>query len=376
MESDKKERERDRDEKKDREKDRSDRKDRDRDRDRDRDDRDKTRSRRERDDDDEDRRRKSKRRSRSRSRSRSRDRRSRRKSRSRSRSRSPRDEEAERKRQENREKMRALLANLNQQAQNPQATDIQRRKIYVGNLPVGVGLKDVNLADFFNQALQTAGLASGLAPPVLSVWMSSEGKFAFVEFRSPKDAENALMLDGAIFHGRPLRIQRPADLPNPKFGGGMMSASVFPNMAVNAQLAALGGGGFGMAPGGGTAFPIPIASAPGGVPGGVYTLKATRILVLSNMVALEDLKDDEGYEEIRDDVKDECEKFGTVENVFIPRPDPENASVKGLGRIFVTFANADEATAASKSLAGRKFAGRVVLATFIEESDFEKRTYD
>ena len=40
---------------------------------------------------------------------------------------------------------------------------------------------------------------------------------------------------------------------------------------------------------------------------------ATEILVLMNMVSEEELRDDEEYEEILEDIRDECSKYGTLE---------------------------------------------------------------
>ena len=37
---------------------------------------------------------------------------------------------------------------------------------------------------------------------------------------------------------------------------------------------------------------------------------ATEILVLMNMVTEEELRDDEEYEEILEDIRDECSKYG------------------------------------------------------------------
>ena len=39
---------------------------------------------------------------------------------------------------------------------------------------------------------------------------------------------------------------------------------------------------------------------------------ATEILVLMNMVTEEELRDDEKYEEILEDIKDECSKYGML----------------------------------------------------------------
>ena len=46
----------------------------------------------------------------------------------------------------------------------------------------------------------------------------------------------------------------------------------------------------------------------------------TEVLCLMNMVAPEELLDDEEYEVIVEDVRDECSKYGQVKSIEIPRP--------------------------------------------------------
>lgn len=46
----------------------------------------------------------------------------------------------------------------------------------------------------------------------------------------------------------------------------------------------------------------------------------TAALQLCNMVAAEDLRDDELYLELMEDVADECNSHGTVRSIAIPRP--------------------------------------------------------
>ena len=46
---------------------------------------------------------------------------------------------------------------------------------------------------------------------------------------------------------------------------------------------------------------------------------ATEILVLMNMVSNEELTDDEEYEEILEDVKEECTKYGKGKNICFIR---------------------------------------------------------
>lgn len=55
-----------------------------------------------------------------------------------------------------------------------------------------------------------------------------------------------------------------------------------------------------------------IPSAPAGTP--------SRVIVLLNMVTPEELEDEEEYSDIVDDIKTECERFGQVPSLLLPRP--------------------------------------------------------
>lgn len=110
-----------------------------------------------------------------------------------------------------------------------------------------------------------------------------------------------------------------------------------------------------------------------------------RILLMLNMVVPEDLVDDQEYADIYEDVKEECSKFGPVEDLRIPRPikkdkakwgetslDPLQAQrvdeAAGVGRVYVKFADPEGAKRALKALAGRSFAGRSIIATLLDET--------
>ncbi|OBS66781.1 hypothetical protein A6R68_04673, partial [Neotoma lepida] len=56
----------------------------------------------------------------------------------------------------------------------------------------------------------------------------------------------------------------------------------------------------------------------------------TEVLCLMNMVLPEELLDDEEYEEIVEDVRDECSKYGLVKSIEIPRP-VDGVEVPGCG---------------------------------------------
>lgn len=75
-----------------------------------------------------------------------------------------------------------------------------------------------------------------------------------------------------------------------------------------------------------------------------------------------------GEIEICEDVQDECAKFGKVLELKVPRPSGGSRQSPGVGRIFVKFSSAAEATKALRALAGRKFADRTVVTTYFPEA--------
>jgi len=242
-----------------------------------------------------------------------------------------------------------------QQAQQMQITR-QARRIYVGNLPIGIGLTDAQVTEFFNTAMMAAGLAQGGTPPVISTWLSSEGKFGFVEFRTPEEATSGLMLDGCNFMGRTLRLGRPKDY-----------------MPIDAA-----GGSLGVPLGLGLAMPSSATSAnalPLGIRQPLAAPTPTTVLVLLNMVSKEELLNDEDYLDIVDDVRDECSKFGTVVDLVIPRPI-NGVDSPGQGKAFVKFTQPSEAQKAYDSLSGRRFSNRTVIASYLEPSKFDNREFE
>jgi len=100
-------------------------------------------------------------------------------------------------------------------------------------------------------------------------------------------------------------------------------------------------------------------------------LEEGRVLQLLNMVTPEELIDNDDYEEICEDVKEECENYGKVLEMKIPRPTGGSRQSNGVGKIFVKFDTAESAGKALRSLAGRKFADRTVVTTYFSEENYE-----
>ena len=249
------------------------------------------------------------------------------------------------------------------------------RRLYCGNLPVGLPGVEGLLTEFFNQTMMAAGLNDSSLPgyPALSVWLSAQQTFGFVEFRSEHEATNGMNLNGVMFSGRQLRVSRPADYIDPATGlttpipgqplpatlptlpGQLSAASMAAAVAMNPLLAA--------------SMQMQAAQGVGMLPLGAglaVQQTPTCAIMLTNMVTLSDLEDATVVQEIKEDTIEECKKFGSVVACIVPTPhppsEPATAADEHVGKIFVAFTDAAAASAAKDKLHGRKFDGKSVVA--------------
>jgi len=120
----------------------------------------------------------------------------------------------------------------------------------------------------------------------------------------------------------------------------------------------------------------------------------TRVLLLLNMVSVDELRDEDEYAGVLQDVREECEKFGTVLNVTIPRPPPapkevnQNRSIFDefeptpeeappgerccpLSRVYVEFGRQEDCVRALHALAGRKYAGHSLVTSLYSQELYQ-----
>lgn len=94
-------------------------------------------------------------------------------------------------------------------AANKQATRSARR-LYVGNLPLGIGLNESMLVDFFNASMNNCGM--DVEHPVFAVAMKPDQQFCFLEFRRVKDVPQAMTILGGLSLGvNVLKVAKPTD---------------------------------------------------------------------------------------------------------------------------------------------------------------------
>ncbi|EEC50607.1 predicted protein [Phaeodactylum tricornutum CCAP 1055/1] len=96
----------------------------------------------------------------------------------------------------------------------------------------------------------------------------------------------------------------------------------------------------------------------------------SRVVELQNMLSDEDLVDEQAYQEVLEDTREECSQFGKLISVVIPKKGET-----GEGKIFLEYETTNDAAQAIQALEGRTFDGRRVQATSCAEAKFVAMDY-
>ncbi|KAK4789975.1 hypothetical protein SAY86_017279 [Trapa natans] len=102
----------------------------------------------------------------------------------------------------------------------------------------------------------------------------------------------------------------------------------------------------------------------------------TKVVCLTQVVSVDELGNDEEFEDIMEDMRQEGGKFGHLTNVVIPRPRPDGQPAPGVGKVFLEYGDVDGSSKARTGLNGRKFGGNVVTAVFYPENKFAQGDYE
>ncbi|KAJ1596335.1 hypothetical protein NDA14_004610 [Ustilago hordei] len=89
----------------------------------------------------------------------------------------------------------------------------QARRLYVGNITHSAN--EPNMVAFFNEQMLKLKLGTEPGEPAVSAQVNVDKGYAFVEFRHPEEATNAMSFDGIVFQGQSLKIRRPKDYTGP-----------------------------------------------------------------------------------------------------------------------------------------------------------------
>lgn len=107
-----------------------------------------------------------------------------------------------------------------QQQQGPSPAELaaqnanrQARRLYVGNITYQTN--EQNIVAFFNEQMLKLKLGTEPGEPAVSAQVNVDKGYAFVEFRHPEEATNAMSFDGIVFQAQSLKIRRPKDYTGP-----------------------------------------------------------------------------------------------------------------------------------------------------------------
>ena len=220
------------------------------------------------------------------------------------------------------------------------------RELFIGNTTPE--MTEQLLVDFLGKAMEQVGLTTQPGNPITACRLS--GKFAFVELRSPEEAQNALNLNNIPYMNATLRVGRPSKYTGVHTPHGNWEDILSKYMSGELKLPSEGGAGVS------TTITKTEPSS-------------TTVVELKHMLTEEDLSHDQEYEEILEDTKDECSQFGVLKNVIIPRTGV------GMTKIFLEYVNTNDAEKALQGLRGRTFDGRKVEAQYFDEAKFARGDY-
>ncbi|KAL7576876.1 hypothetical protein ACA910_006642 [Epithemia clementina (nom. ined.)] len=240
------------------------------------------------------------------------------------------------------------------------------RELFIGNTTPE--MSEGMIRDFLGNAMEQVGLTIMPGNPIQACRVS--GKFAFVELRSAQEATNALNLNNIPFMGAALRVGRPSKWNGPPDQHGNWEDILAKYMAGELQLPSNSSSNNTAAtvsnPGVGTAIkeevPSAFSSSPGRPP--------SCVVELQHMLTMDDLMNEEEYQEILEDTREECSQFGKLVNVVIPKADQVGAT-----KVFLEYESVQDAAAAVAGLEGRTFDGRRVLAQYFDVQKYQQMDY-
>ena len=256
--------------------------------------------------------------------------------------------------------------------------DVKDSRIYIGNLHVNISEDDLEAV------LSQFGRVESVHINRDEVG-TSKG-FAFGKFSRGEDAATAISkLSGLELAGRAIKVGYVNETTGGNSGGGGAAYSMGSNwkldddegngMQMNAQSRVMLMAKLGQAAGLQMPNLPPAAAAlmkPTTQPAQVSkeTTKAPPVsgdpspcFYIKNMFRLEEETEPNWDEEIKEDVTEECRRFGAVSHCYVEKNRPG-------GYVYLKFASVQGATTAANSLNGRWFAGKMITCSFMHPNEY------
>lgn len=177
------------------------------------------------------------------------------------------------------------------------------------------------------------------------MWKPKNHSFVMMDFRCVEEANNVLVLNGMTYKGQELKISRPKHYSGSQPTSATSMNCLFGNFAVkNAKKK-----------------PLEEICASGEKPVRIID-PPSRILCLKRIVKNSDMQMESEYLDIIEDIRSECQKYGKIESVAMPKPGE-----KGAGNAYIAYETVEEAMNARRALGSKRFSGKFVEASFHPE---------
>jgi RNA-binding protein 39 len=194
--------------------------------------------------------------------------------------------------------------------------------------------------------------------------------YSFCKFAFPDHASQAMSkLSGFELMGKPLKVGYITDHASSAStaasghgsGNWKLDDDDGSGLQMNAQSRAMLMNKLGQAAG--MQMPKPLAPPTAGFGVPLITGAPTRCFKIRNMFDPATETEPNWDMDVKEDVTEECAKFGAVEHCFVESKKPG-------GIVFVRFANVDSSREAANSLNGRFFAGRQITIEYIDPAKY------
>ncbi|XP_024385759.1 splicing factor U2af large subunit B isoform X4 [Physcomitrium patens] len=199
--------------------------------------------------------------------------------------------------------------------------------------------------------------------------------YGFCVYQDPAVTDVAIAaLNGLKMGDKTLSVRRASASGQPKPDQANVLAHAQQQIAI--QKLALQASGANAVALGGMGFPgLPMMGGMFSGIGGMSPVETpTNVVALTQVVSPDELKDDEEYQDILEDMKEECGKYGNLVKLVIPRPR-DGEDVPGVGKVFVEYSDTAGAAKAKASLHGRRFGGHSVVAVYYPAEKFSIEDY-
>lgn len=226
------------------------------------------------------------------------------------------------------------------------------RKLYVGNLPAGISQSQ--LVDLLNTALINKKLNAYPGNPVLSAWISQDGHYAFVEFRSIEEATRSISLNNYPILGQNLKVGRPRTYTGSQPASAtdrntLMGGYTLPSVSAYANLTDITKQG-------------PLKP--------MYVHLSSEVMILKHVLPVEILENDAKYELALNDITSLVLRFGKLIEVYAPRDG------KHAGNVYLQFDSIEEAISVRRNIYNKAYLAKPIEIGFIPFTRFKERQLD